>query len=706
MITSLRALLAFVLLVGFYIAALSVVAASVTVVILPFVMDIHLGFTTVAFLVGEVLSPCVALIILGVSLTVRRVDMSTDSVAVSRTDAPRLWTMVDDIAKQAGTRTPTELRLMAEPNAKVTEDLRFLGLLPGIRRLYLGLPLMVSLTRDELYAVLGHELGHYARRHIGFGALVYRGWIALRATKSMFDHYRNLFLPKKMAKKIIAECRKPWFVPFAVVFSPALVLMTLLSYCSGLLLFAIFSMYAELYGRVSFAVRRRQEVEADAAAVEIVGKEIAIRALQSVYVVPECWTRFHAYYIQPARTAGHVPDDPFSPFAEMMWDADYNNDVLSRLRKDPPASSTSPFDSHPNLAERIRHVASVPSGEKPTFEPDRERAIQLLDNKDRLSDVGKQMFPNDRREQWSTWLENVATVHAELVVKALGQALAQWAGCGHPQGVELSVDRILVILESNNRTELSTKLAKFYPKFSDKTQLLCTALFALVGCALVRSGRARWRIAWTWQRQPMVHELVVDSDSSSEPIYWHIERAVYDYQTNYLRKELASLRVNVTEKTKASSEALSFEGIPVRRAGNRLISVPQLILALCLVTAIPIFNFVSFKIAVSRIEIPTIPAMPAMSTFHIKIPNVPTPAKPSIGTASSGDTGVAPLPNGSEINVTVIVVEPGDTLSGLACRYRTTVTLLQQINGLGTSTMLYSGQKLLVPTFDAITSGC
>ncbi len=61
-----------------------------------------------------------------------------------------------------------------------------------------------------------------------------------------------------------------------------------------------------------------------------------------------------------------------------------------------------------------------------------------------------------------------------------------------------------------------------------------------------------------------------------------------------------------------------------------------------------------------------------------------------------GKTAVCPLLD-SGTPCTDITVEPGDTLSFLACRYRTSVTMLQELNGLGTATTIKSGQQLMVP---------
>jgi LysM repeat protein len=59
--------------------------------------------------------------------------------------------------------------------------------------------------------------------------------------------------------------------------------------------------------------------------------------------------------------------------------------------------------------------------------------------------------------------------------------------------------------------------------------------------------------------------------------------------------------------------------------------------------------------------------------------------------AAGGPPPTAPAPAGAYI------VQPGDTLFRLALRYGTTVAALQAANGLGSSTRLYAGQSLVIP---------
>lgn len=60
-------------------------------------------------------------------------------VALTPQDQPELWEQVRAAAEAMGERPPDELYLVAEVDAGVAEQSRLLGLLPGRRRMLLGL---------------------------------------------------------------------------------------------------------------------------------------------------------------------------------------------------------------------------------------------------------------------------------------------------------------------------------------------------------------------------------------------------------------------------------------------------------------------------------------------------------------------------------------------------------------------------------------
>jgi hypothetical protein len=106
-------------------------------------------------------------------------------------------------------------------------------------------------------------------------------------------------------------------------------------------------------------------------------------------------------------------------------------------------------------------------------------------------------------------------------------------------------------------------------------------------------------------------------------------------------------------------------------------------------------------------------ALPSYSLPSLALPSplplprftFPIPLPSSILVPIPGQT-LACLAFAGGGSCTVITVAPGDTLSLLACRYRTSVTALQEQNNLGTSTTIKAGEQLVVPDQKDGTAAC
>ena len=99
--------------------------------------------------------------------------------ALSREEAPRLWTHVDEIAARLDALRPENLVVGLDPNFFVTEAsvVCLSGTLNG-RTLYCSLPLCRILSSSEFTAVVGHELGHFKGQDTRFSKRfypIYRG---------------------------------------------------------------------------------------------------------------------------------------------------------------------------------------------------------------------------------------------------------------------------------------------------------------------------------------------------------------------------------------------------------------------------------------------------------------------------------------------------------------------------------------------------
>lgn len=77
---------------------------------------------------------------------------------------PALWEFVVPLCTAMQVRTPTEIHLSNEVDAKVHLISGWKGLVKGDVTLTLGLPLAAGFSRQQLAGVLAHEFGHCARR--------------------------------------------------------------------------------------------------------------------------------------------------------------------------------------------------------------------------------------------------------------------------------------------------------------------------------------------------------------------------------------------------------------------------------------------------------------------------------------------------------------------------------------------------------------
>ncbi|WP_158101465.1 M48 family metalloprotease, partial [Streptomyces murinus] len=155
----------------------------------------------------------------------------------------------------------------------VREDARWLGLVPGERRLFLGVALLLGLPGAELDAVLGHELGHYAHHDTRLGHVVAAlcdrlahtvGTLRERAAREEAEE-RAEFAAKAARRR--AEGRPP-------------PLKRGRTRGPDHYLALVFTAYAKLCLRLTEAVSRRQEYAADLVAARIAGPATTAAALR------------------------------------------------------------------------------------------------------------------------------------------------------------------------------------------------------------------------------------------------------------------------------------------------------------------------------------------------------------------------------------------------------------------------------------------
>ncbi|MFF8992785.1 M48 family metalloprotease [Streptomyces sp. NPDC014983] len=347
---TLRALRALVLLLGFYLLSLLLLAALVGVDIAAFRWGhgpavAKLGFVTVLLAVP---------VVRGMFMLRTPRDEDGPGIDVTEADEPRLWALVREVAAAAGTRAPDRIRLTGEVNAAVSEDPRLLGLLPGPRRLYLGVPLLTGLTQAQLRAVLAHEYGHFTGGDTRLSALVVRGRVQLGRVIAQFHERADGKVAAERAKqerasaKRVARGKKAKKVDASG------------SGVSYRMMAAIYDQYAKLYLRASLSTARAQEFAADQVAARIAGRDAMAATLREIPVL----SASHDFYLDSYATLGlgarMLPPrgEFFGGFGKLLT---ARAQELEGLRTELPKEPASPYDSHPPIAERVRRIEALPA---------------------------------------------------------------------------------------------------------------------------------------------------------------------------------------------------------------------------------------------------------------------------------------------------------------------------------------------------------
>ncbi|MFK0152018.1 M48 family metalloprotease [Streptomyces sp. NPDC090499] len=660
----LRGLFAVGMLAGFYVVAFALLAADAALVGLTF-----WGMTEMPSQAGNwslVLGgsiPAASALLYGIATVSRTEEPSPDAVVLQRADAPGLWRLVEDLAGQLRTRPPSRICLTPQANASVSEDARLLGFAVGERTMHLGVPLLLWLKPVELRAVLCHELGHYAGRHTRFGAITYRGAASLRST---------LFRLRMTARSDEARLGYAWLFQAAI------------------------GAYAWVYLRLSLAVRRRQELEADAEAVAAVGPEATARALRAVHALGITWAGFESRYLRPVQRLGFVPEDVFDVFAAMVGDPLVRK-RMAELRAHPVEANRSPLDSHPPLARRLALIEARPAGRPGAVAEEGP----LVADPSPVPRVQRTMLGEAGRSATALPRTAWAGLAAEAFAIELASLLLD-AARDTPTSARPTLATVLGLLERGEQTELTRRLTDA----PEPEEQLAEALYALTGQALAGAGRARWVLSWTQgylldcPRDPRgrLDDLVAGAarDRTAVPA---------------LRAELARLGLDIEAPVVL---ALRTVAAPAGRARARRStrSAPNLVVEELArqrtVAKVTMGALIVAGVVWGVALIGSDSSSPYPQSYRTGLPTTLSPQytpglrypslepEPGFTVPVPIHTPLVPLPTPS-LHFRIHVVVPGDTLSGIACTYRISVEDLRELNDLGRGTDLAVGRMLLVP---------
>lgn len=302
-----RALLAVVLMIGFYMLAVAVAGGLLYIPYaeIAYAHRLHFKLAIVCLFA--------ALAILW-SVLPRLDKFVPPGPQVKRADHPQLFTELESIAKSVNQTMPSEVYLVPDVNAWVAQRGGVMGF--GSRRVMgLGLPLMRMLTRSQFRAVLAHEFGHYHGGDTKLGPWIYKTRNAIGRTLASLGEGSWVQLP--------------------------------------------FLWYGKMFLRITHAVSRRQEFVADELAARTVGSQALIGGLRTIHGVAPA---FNSYWFQecaPVLNAGYRP--PFTEGFQRFVQANSIAQLINRrLDEELKSGKVDPYDTHPPLKERIAAVEQLP----------------------------------------------------------------------------------------------------------------------------------------------------------------------------------------------------------------------------------------------------------------------------------------------------------------------------------------------------------
>ncbi|MDX3237287.1 M48 family metalloprotease [Streptomyces sp. ME03-5709C] len=460
----LQAVRLLVLLLGFYVMTIGLLAAIVAVDAALTDVALRQGYVTFLFLGISVAfaSPLVS----GLVASVRGVNRHRpEGIRVTAEEQPELWARVRRVAEAMGTAAPAELWLVAEPVAAVWQSSWALGLVPGARRMVLGMPYLTGLTARRLDAVIAHELGHFVRRDTLLSGLAARNRAGLTRILERYAEDGNGI---------------------------------------GHAMGSMFAGYARFCLRTTQAQARLGEAAADRAAARFAGRDTTAAALRRVPLLDAAHSRYLREYAGTGTALGLMPPaaEVHSGFGAFL-ESDTWREEEGRLIADPPREKTSLYDSHPPMRERIAAVEAMPADAAgaSTDEPSAPATCLLTD----LAGTAARTvlaLPGAAALRQLPWRDLAAAVGtAELGAETTPVLRAARAVLRRPADLTMLLDAVDAgqweqIVDCMPRPGHGGHMLLDDSLRARARADAADALYSLALTALVEDGRARWELDW------------------------------------------------------------------------------------------------------------------------------------------------------------------------------------------------------------------
>ena len=429
---TLRALPALGLLAVLCLLAVAVAGWFALIVYLVVVRDTAARALFFPFLVGLV-GLYVVLAVLRASARVART--APLGLGLTEETQAQLWQRVRTLAADASARPPDEIRLVPDPRITISDSPAWLGLRAGVRRLEIGVPLVLALTDAQLQAVLALEFGGHTTARPGAAAVVRGADVLRRVSVAVGED-----------------------APAGRLFASA----------------------TRLYLRLAMPLTERQRLEGDVVAARVAGRDVVAATLHELVPVAEDWHAFLSRYVGPAHRIGMRP----RAIAEGFLD----------LRDDPTRRSLLAESTHDEgQLDRVERIDRLPAD---GIRDDGLPGFALLADPDvTMAAFFDRLYGHDHQLAAAEWTEILTAIpgrqaeeESSLLVHAVRSA--PWRG-----GREATLDALADELRLGRGMELARRVSDLRTA-AEQQGLVGTLVGALLGRLLLDRGLATYHRTW------------------------------------------------------------------------------------------------------------------------------------------------------------------------------------------------------------------
>ncbi len=322
-----RILLALILMIGFYVLAISI---ALGLFYIPYAEVVYGGRLHIKLAILCVIGGCLILW----SVLPRFDRFYAPGPLLTADDQPELFRQLESVAEATGQAMPVEVYAIPEMNAWVAQRGGVMGI--GSRRVMgLGVPLMQVLSTQQFRGVLAHEFGHYHGGDTKLGPWIFTTRGAIIRTVTTLVQSESLL-------------SKP------------------------------FEWYGKLFLWITQAISRRQEYQADELAAQVAGPQALIDSLKVIHSSAQAFDLYWQNEYVPVLSSGFRA--PLADGFQQFYQGEEIQKALQEaLAEEIKNGNADPYDSHPALRERIAALEQLQGPDLPPSDPPFIESVRDLD---------------------------------------------------------------------------------------------------------------------------------------------------------------------------------------------------------------------------------------------------------------------------------------------------------------------------------------